>query len=69
MTPLWLNEAGVAWISAPLWSSLCIAGILLFILGVLLSGVAGIPWYLSGLKTLAIGFSTALLIYFFVGPS
>ena len=69
MIPLWLNEAGFLWVSAPLWSSLCIAGLLLFILGVLLSGVAGIPWYFSGLKTLAIGFSTALLIYFFVGPS
>ncbi len=69
MIPLWLNEAGFAWVSAPLWSSLCIAGLLLFTLGVLLSGIAGIPWYLSGLKTLAIGFSTAVLIYLFVGPS
>lgn len=68
MIPLWLNAAGFLWVSYPLWSSLCIAALLLFILGVLLSGVAGIPWYLCGLKTLAIGFSTALLIYFFVGP-
>ncbi|AEP31363.1 hypothetical protein [Brumicola nitratireducens] len=69
MIPLWLNEAGFLWVTAPLWSSLCIAGLLLFTLGVLLSGISGIPWYFSGLKTLAIGFSTALLIYLFVGPS
>ena len=69
MTPLWLNEAGVTWVSDPLWASLYIAGALLFALGVVLSDIAGIPWYLSGLKTLVIGFSTAILIYFFVGPS
>jgi predicted membrane protein (TIGR00267 family) len=65
--PLWLNETGVSWLSAPLWSSLCIAGLLLFALGVILSDVANTPWYLSGLKTLVIGCSTALLIYFIVG--
>jgi predicted membrane protein (TIGR00267 family) len=69
MLPLWLNEAGVLWVSDPLWSSLCVAGLLLFALGVVLSSVAGIPWYISGLKTLAIGLSTALLIYFFVSVS
>jgi predicted membrane protein (TIGR00267 family) len=69
MIPLWLNEAGFAWVTAPLWASLCVAGLLLFALGVVLSDIAGIPWYLSGLKTLAIGFSTAFLIYFFVGSS
>ena len=67
MIPLWLDEAGLSWVSAPLWSSLSIAGLLLFALGVVLSNVSGIPWYLSGLKTLIIGFSTALLIYFIVG--
>lgn len=67
MIPLWLSEAGLSWLSAPLWSSLCIAGLLLFALGVVLSDIAGIPWYLSGLKTLIIGLLTALLIYVFVG--
>ncbi|MFT6268797.1 MAG: putative membrane protein (TIGR00267 family) [Alphaproteobacteria bacterium] len=67
MLPLWLSEAGVLWVSAPLWSSLCIAGLLLFALGVVLSNVAGTLWYISGLKTLAIGCSTATLIYFIVG--
>ena len=69
MIPLWLFEAGFTWIKAPLWSSLLIAATLLFALGVVLSRVAGVPWYLSGLKTLSIGFATAMLIYFFVGGS
>ena len=69
ITPLWLNEAGASWVSAPLRASLCIASMLLFALGAVLSNVAGIPWYFSGLKTLLIGFSTALLIYFFVGAN
>lgn len=67
MTPLWLHEAGMLWLSSPLWSSLCVASLLLFALGVVLSRVAGLPWYFSGLKTLLIGFLTALLIFIFVG--
>ncbi len=67
MIPLWLSQAGYVWMLGPLWSSLCVAALLLFALGVVLSNVAGISWHVSGLKTLAIGFSTALLIYFIVG--
>lgn len=66
MLPLWLFEAGLVWVDTPLLPSLVIASALLFSLGVVLSHISGISWYLSGLKTLAIGFSTALLIYFFV---
>jgi predicted membrane protein (TIGR00267 family) len=69
MLPLWLFEAGVLHLDAPLLSSLFVASILLFGLGVVLSNVAGTPWYISGAKTLCIGFSTALLIYFFVGTN
>jgi predicted membrane protein (TIGR00267 family) len=67
VTPLWLQQMEVLHMTTPLLASLVVASILLFGLGIVLSQVAGIPWYLSGLKTLLIGFATALFIYLFVG--
>jgi VIT1/CCC1 family predicted Fe2+/Mn2+ transporter len=52
---------------SPLLMSVFIAMTIIFLLGVFLSRVSGMSWWLSGLRTLLVGIITAVLIFVFVG--
>lgn len=67
LLPLWLSSAGVPLPFPPLYSSILVALLLVFLLGVFLGRIAGISWLRSGLQTLLVAVLTAALIYLFVG--
>ena len=67
LIPLWLASAGVSLPVPPLYAAIFIALLLIFLLGVFLGRVAGISWLRSGIQTLLVAVTTALLIYLFAG--
>lgn len=64
MSPLWLEEAGVALPLSGLESSLVLSFLSLFLLGAFLGTVSGRFWLASALRTLVIALFTAGIIYF-----
>ena len=66
MIPLWLSESGVVLFIAPLYASIVIALMLIFMLGVFLGRISEISWFRSGVQTLLIALLTVLLIFLFV---
>ena len=67
LTPLWLANSGIVLPVSPLYFSILIALLLVFLLGVFLGRISGISWLRSGLQTLLVALLTAALIYLFVG--
>lgn len=67
LLPLWLYKSGMTLPISPLLMSVFIAMTIIFLLGVFLSRVSGMSWWLSGLRTLLVGIITAVLIFVFVG--
>lgn len=66
ITPLWLEEAGIHLPVAPLHAAISMALMIAFLLGAYLGRVAGVSWFKSGMRTLAIALITAGLIFAFV---
>jgi len=62
ITPLWLAQAGVWLPLSPLLSSVLVALMLIFLLGVYLGRIAGVSLWRSGLQTLLVALVTAGLI-------
>ncbi len=67
LVPLWLAAAGIALPLSPLYASIIVAGVLIFMLGVFLGRIADISWLRSGVQTLLVALVTAALIYLFTG--
>lgn len=67
ITPLWLARSGVLLPAPPLYLSICIAAVVIFVLGILLGRIADISWMRSGTRTVAIAALTVVLIYIFTG--
>ena len=67
LIPLWLAAAGIELPLSPLYASMIVAGVLIFLLGVFLGQIADISWLRSGIQTLLLAFITAALIYLFTG--
>lgn len=67
LLPLFLSITGFIFPFSPLYFSILIALILIFLLGVFLGSIAGISWLRSGLQTLVVAIVTSLIIYLFVG--
>jgi predicted membrane protein (TIGR00267 family) len=67
LLPLWLWNAGVPLPVSPLYASIIMALLLIFLLGVFLGRIAGVSWLRSGLQTLLVAVMTAVLIYLFAG--
>ncbi|MDH5485633.1 MAG: VIT1/CCC1 transporter family protein [Gammaproteobacteria bacterium] len=67
LTPLWLSAAGVPLPLSPLYVSITVALILIFLLGVFLGRISEVSWWRSGIQTLLIALVTAILIYLVVG--
>jgi predicted membrane protein (TIGR00267 family) len=67
LLPLWLANAGLALPLAPLYMSIIVALVLVFLLGVLLGQIAGISWLRSGIQTILVAAVTAILIYLLTG--
>jgi len=67
LTPLWLSNAGIPLPISPLYVSIIVALLLIFLLGVFLGRIAGISWLRSGIRTLLVAVVTVALIYLFIG--
>jgi predicted membrane protein (TIGR00267 family) len=67
LLPLWLANAGLALPLEPLYMSIIVALVLIFLLGVLLGQIAGISWLRSGIQTMLVAAVTAILIYLLTG--
>jgi predicted membrane protein (TIGR00267 family) len=67
ISPLWLALAGVTLPVSPLHAAIGVALLAIFLLGVFLGRVAGVPWLRSGIRTLLVALVTAALIYLFAG--
>lgn len=67
LSPLLLTQAGIAFPVSPLFLAIILALIIVFLLGVFLGRISGISWLRSGLQTLCIAITTALLIFLFTG--
>lgn len=67
LIPLWLSNAGVPLPLSPLYMAIIIALLLVFLLGVFLGRIAGVSWLRSGVQTLLVAITTAVLIYIFAG--
>lgn len=67
LLPLWLAAGGLNLPVPPLYLSATVALALIFLLGVLLGGIAGISLLRSGAQTLAVALLTVILIYAFTG--
>ena len=63
IAPLWLASAGIPLLLQPLYASIAVALLAVFLLGVLLGRLAGVSWLRSGLRTLLIALLTVALIY------
>jgi len=63
IAPLWLAQAGFSLPLAPLWFAVVIAGLSIFVLGVLLGRIADVSWVRSGVRTLMIAIATVSLIF------
>lgn len=62
IAPLWFSQTLQALTLEPLPLAIAIAFTIIFLLGTLLGKVSGTFWLLSGLRTLAIGILTCLII-------
>ena len=60
--PLWLSWLGVTLPLQPLQSSIVVAFMTIFFLGIFIGRVGGVSWFWSGLRTILIAFVTSLLI-------
>lgn len=67
LMPLWLGALGIPLPVSPLYGAMLVALMLIFLLGVFLGRIAEISWLRSGLQTLLVAMTTAVLIYLFVG--
>jgi VIT1/CCC1 family predicted Fe2+/Mn2+ transporter len=67
ISPLWLAQGGVLLPASPLYLAICIAAVVIFVLGILLGRIADVSWVRSGLRTVAIAGLTVVLIYLFTG--
>ena len=67
LTPLIAANAGFTLPLSPLFASVAIALLLIFLLGVFLGSIAGVSWLRSGIQTLLVAILTVALIYFFTG--
>ena len=67
LVPLWLARAGVPLPWSPLYLSILVALLLIFLLGVFLGRIARVSWWSSGLKTLLVALATAGLIMLIAG--
>ena len=67
LMPLLLSDAGFSMPVPPLYAAIFVALVLVFLLGVFLSRIAGISWLRSGIQTLLIAVVTIVLIYLFAG--
>jgi VIT1/CCC1 family predicted Fe2+/Mn2+ transporter len=66
MFPLLLSQAGIILFITPLYASIVIALMLIFMLGVFLGRISEISWFRSGVQTLLIALFTVLLIFLIV---
>ena len=62
MIPLWLSQAGIVLPLSPLESSIGVAFVTVFLLGVFIGRISGQFWLWSGIRTLIIALLTAGLI-------
>lgn len=67
LVPLMLANAGFALPISPLYATVAITLLLIFLLGVFLGCIAGVSWLRSGVQTLLVAIVTAALIYIFTG--
>jgi predicted membrane protein (TIGR00267 family) len=67
ITPLWLARAGTPLPLPPMYLAVACAGVLIFVLGVLLGRIADVSWVHSGIRTLVIAVITVALIYWLTG--
>ncbi len=67
LMPLWLSDAGIPLPLSPLYASIILALLLMFLLGVFLGRIANISWLRSGVQTLLVAVVTSALIYMFAG--
>ena len=67
ISPLWLAQGGVLLPASPLYLAICIAAVVIFVLGILLGRIADVSWVRSGLRTVVIAGLTVVLIYLFTG--
>ena len=67
LVPLLLAHTGLALPLSPLYLSILMAFVLVFLLGVFLGHISGVSWLRSGVQTLLIALITATLIYLFSG--
>ncbi len=67
LIPLWLSNAGIPLPLSPLYAAIIVALLLIFLLGVFLSRIAGVSWLRSGIQTLLVAVLTVALIYLFAG--
>ena len=65
LIPLFLSIAGIMLPVSPLYISIVIALVLIFLLGVYLGRIAGVSWLQSGIQTSLVATITASLIYLF----
>lgn len=63
ITPLWLARYGVHLPLPPFETAILVALGVIFLLGAFLGRVSGTHWFCSGMRTLAIGLVTAVLIF------
>jgi predicted membrane protein (TIGR00267 family) len=67
ITPLWIAQGGTALPMTPMYLAVACAGVLIFVLGVLLGRIADVSWVQSGIRTLVIAAITVALIYWLTG--
>ncbi len=65
LVPLFMAKTGFMLPVSPLYASVAITLLLIFLLGIFLGSIAGVSWLRSGLQTLLIAIATAGLIYLF----
>jgi len=63
ISPLWFAQSGTVLPMPPLQVSILIAFALIFVLGVLLGGIAEVSWLRSGIQTILVAAITVALIY------
>lgn len=67
LIPVFLSHFGIVMPVSPLYISVLIALILIFLLGVFLGRIANISWLRSGAQTLIIALLTTIIIYIIAG--
>jgi predicted membrane protein (TIGR00267 family) len=63
LLPLWFAQAGFDLPLDPLYMAGAAAGMMIFVLGMLLGRIADVSWFLSGLQTLLVAALTVALIF------